>query len=223
MNLTTIIVLSIGTALMALPMLLMAWKYRISLWKIPIVAVVLTVTGTIGTYIWFWIENGWFGGRSFFGAVFFVPIAFVLFAKVMKISYRELTDLCAPAECLMLAIMKVQCLRDGCCAGRLLYVNENGVEVLFPSQQVELINAFMVFAVLLGLFLFFRKRYQGMLYPCYLILYGVSRFILNIFRAEWVTHQGLLPYGNIWSLVGIAVAVVWIFWQKKLDMQKKSA
>ena len=109
---------------MMIPMFFQARKYEIKLWKIVPIAFVLTIVGTLGTYLWFLLENLHWGGRSFYGAVFLVPIAFLLVALIVRIPYGQLMDLCAPAECIMLSIMKVQCLMEGCCAGRVLFMTD---------------------------------------------------------------------------------------------------
>ena len=172
MNIKTIIALSVGTCAMLTLMLIIGVKYRLKLWKCIPIALILTITGTIGTYIWFFVENSWFGGRSYYGAVFIVPIAFIALAKLMRVSYGDLMDLCAPAECVMLAIMKLQCLIDGCCGGRVLYTTAEGIEVVFPSQIVELANAFLLMLVLM--IMAFLPKFRGKIYPWYLVLYGAS-------------------------------------------------
>ena len=107
--------LSIGTCAMLLPILIMAIWYKVKIWKGIVVAVVITVAGTIGAYILFYIENHWIGGASFYGAVFIMPIAFLLVPKLLRMPYCEIMDLCAPAGCVMLMIMKSQCFLQGCC------------------------------------------------------------------------------------------------------------
>ena len=86
-----------------------------------IISVLLTVSGTLGTFIWYAIESGGFGGRSFYGAVFIVPLLFIPVAYLFRIPYAKLMDLCAPAECMMLVLMKALCLMEGCCGGRVLF------------------------------------------------------------------------------------------------------
>lgn len=208
MNLKTILVLSMGTGAMLVLIAILMKRYGIKLWKSVPVSVLLTVTGTIGTYIWFFIEASWFGGRSYYGAVFIVPIAFRYVAKMMKIPYGELMDFCAPAECIMLAIMKYQCFVDGCCGGRVLRTLEDGSTVLFPSQIAELINAFVLMIVLMTMGIL--KKQHGKIYAWYLILYGVTRFVLNYFRADTTPFLMGLPAGNFWSVVSIAIGFLWI-------------
>ncbi len=205
---SVLIFLAIGTVLMLIPMLLTAWKYKIEYWKVAIISVLLTITGTLGTYIWHFVENGYFGGRSFFGAVFIVPIVFAVLPFIFKISYKGLMDMCASAECIMLALMKAKCMIDGCCSGRLIYITTESKGVYFPSQLAELIAAIVIGFVLLRYAL--KKQYFGMIYPLYLVFYGMSRFMLNLYRAEWDVFQGSIPYGNIWSVVSIIIGCIWI-------------
>ena len=218
MTTKTVIALSMGTLAMLILILINAIKYKIKIWKSVPIAVILTVTGTIGTYIWFFVEASWFGGRSYYGAVFLVPLAFVYLAKLMKIPYGELMDLCAPAECVMLAIMKYQCLVDGCCGGRLLYVLEEK-EIYFPSQIIELVNALILVVVLMLMTL--GNKCRGKIYPWYLVIYGTTRFFLNLFRADLSPLLLGLPAGNLWSLLSIFIGIMWLTDRKLLIIKKK--
>lgn len=193
---------------MLIPIVVQTTWYKIKLWKSVPIAVTLTVSGTIGTYLWFFIENHWIGGTSFYGAVFVVPIIFLLATKVFCIPYGELIDLCAPAECVMLAIMKVQCLVSGCCSGRELYVNAEGIPVYFPSQMAELVNALIICAVLM--IMAYRKMSQGSVYPLYMLIYGITRFVLNTFRAHQADFLFGMPPGHVWSLLSIVIGIIWL-------------
>lgn len=200
---------SIGTVAMLLPMVIVAANRKTKLWKSLPVAFYATVTGTLSTYLWFFLENQWIGGISFFGAVFLVPMAFLLMRKPLREPYDNMMDMFAAGICMMLAVMKVQCLTSGCCGGRVLYYDANAVAVVFPSQLAELANAVVLMLVLLIMGI--KNRNRGRLYPWFMILYGVTRFVLNIFRQEWVTYDGpLMPLGNIWSLLALAAGIVWL-------------
>lgn len=218
MNAKTVITLSIGTGAMLLLIFALMIKYKTRLWKSLPVSIILTVTGTIGTYVWFLIENSSFGGRSYYGAVFLVPIAFIYISKLMRIPYGDLMDFCAPAECVMLAIMKYQCLVDGCCGGRFLFLSSQGEEIFFPSQIVELVNAFIIMVFLMAMALSQKKR--GKIYPWYLIIYGSTRFILNFFRADAAPLLLGLSAGSLWSLLAIFIGVLWITDRKIMIIKK---
>ena len=209
MNLITILVLLVGTVGMMIPMFFQARKYAVKLWKIIPIAFVLTITGTLGTYLWFLLENFEFGGRSFYGAIFFVPIVFILFAYIIRVPYGKLMDLCAPAECIMLSIMKIKCMIDGCCEGRLLFYTEAGEMVRFPSQAAELAVAYILAWALL--MMSFREGFRGKVFAWYMIIYGSTRFALNFFREEWALYDGgMIPLGTVWSVVAVIIGIVWI-------------
>lgn len=201
--------LAIGTVLMGVPICFAAKKIGVHSWKACIATVLLTVSGAAGTFLMYYIENGKIGGLSFYGAVFLVPVVFAIISPILRVPYGKITDLCAIGECLMLALMKVHCVLGGCCLGRVLYTTADGTCVRFPSREVEMIVALILFAVLLCWTL--KKRHCGQLYARYLILYGITRFVLNIFREAWVTKEMLLPFGNIWSLVAMGIGVVWLY------------
>lgn len=204
-----IIFLLIGTAAMLIPIFILMLKYKLKLWKSVPIAFLLTFFGTLGTYLWFFVENFTFGGRSFYGAVFIVPFSFILIAKLFKTPYNELLDLCAPAECVMLAIMKIMCIASGCCSGRILFVTISGDNVRFPSQIVELAVAVLIFIIIMVMG--WKMTNKGTLYPWYLILYGTTRFLLNFLREEWALYDGgMIPLGTVWSIVSVIAGVMWL-------------
>lgn len=145
MSIERILIIGFGMVAMLVQMLLRRKRYpKISLWKFFVFSILLTVAGVAGTMLMFFIESGRFGGTSFYGAVLFVPIL-ILPACLMRIPYGSVLDLCAPAICLMLAIMKVDCIKSGCCIGK--YLPSLGFQ--FPSQIVEMITAVIIMFVLL--------------------------------------------------------------------------
>ena len=113
----------------------------------------------------------------------------------------------------MLVIMKIQCLMAGCCQGVVLYTTEGGTDVRFPSPIAEMINALILCIILLC----FAKKLsnRGFIYPMYLIMYGGTRFILNIGREEFFLTDKFLPMGSIWSIVAVILGIIWILALKK--------
>lgn len=199
-----ILILCGGTAGMLLLMLLRRKTFpRIQLWKYPIISILLTIAGVIGAMLMYYIETGKFGGTSLFGSIFFIPVL-LLPALLLRIRYDDLMDLCAPCECLMLALMKLDCLLSNCCFGKYL----PALEIQFPSQIVELV-------CFLALMLFLLKiehggKHRGRIYGDYLVIYGIIRFILNWFRYGVAPFVWILPAGNFWALVAIALGVAWL-------------
>lgn len=203
-----VISLVVGTIAMAAVMLLpRRWQAGLPMWKTLLSAAVLTVLGVLGAKLMFLIESGFWAGASFYGAVFFPPLIMVLLALLLRVPPLALLDLCAPAECVMLAILKMQCAVNGCCVGILLTITADGTYIRFPSQIIELLNALVLMVMLLWLI---RKgTWQGRIYPIYMLLYGITRFILNLLRDTKPFLLGL-PAGNFWSLVAIVIALIWL-------------
>lgn len=176
---------------------------QVQVWKMALLTLWLTITGVLGTMILAYIEMGTFGGTSFYGAIFLVPI-FIMPAMLMKLTYRDILNLCAPAECAMLVVMRFDCLDKGCCFGR--YLPE--LEFQFPSQISEMVVGM---AIMIALIRMLQKNRQAQLYPWYMILYGACRFILQGFRYggtdPWILG---LSQGHFWSLVSIAIGTAWL-------------
>ena len=212
-TLKLLLFLVVGTVAMLVPIMIQTRRYEIDLIKGFLIAIILTIVGTISTYVWFFIEVGTFSGISFFGAVFIVPIVFVLFAKLFGIPYGQIMDICAPAECAMLVIMKVHCFVSGCCDGKLLYITEHGTQVYFPSQIVELTNALVIAVVLL--LLSRKKENNGTIYAWYMVLYGSTRFVLNFFR-DTKPILLFMGWGSIWGILAILIGVTWLYCNKKI-------
>lgn len=199
-----ILIICGGTVGMLILMLLRRKNFpQIQSWKMPIISILLTLAGVAGAMLMYYIESGKFGGTSFFGAIFFIPIL-LLPALVLRIRYSELMDLCASAECLMLAFMKLDCLMSDCCIGKYL----PALELQFPSQIVEMLTILVIMLFLIQMER--SRKHQGKLYGYYLIFYGITRFILNWFRYGLTPFVWILPAGNFWSIVATIIGFIWL-------------
>lgn len=207
-------IISLGGLMMFISILLRKKQFpQIAVWKMAIVALLLLITGVAGTMILAYIESGRFGGTSYYGAIFFVPILIVP-AMLMKITYKDILNLSAPAGCAMLVVMRFNCLNKGCCFGRYLPT----LEFQFPSQIAEMVVGITIMITLIWMY---KKDRQVQLYPWYMILYGICRFVLQGFRYggtnPWILG---LSQGHFWSLVSITIGTVWLLLSRK---RKKAA
>lgn len=216
MNLRLEHFLLIGFILMCvLTSIQMKW-YGEKIWKSFFTSIAIVVTGLVSCKVWFFLENGYWGARSFYGAIFFAPLTFFLVAKILKVPYLHSLDYCATAGCLILAVLKIDCMIGGCCKGIVLSVRENGDAVRFPSQAIE-----FALALALAVFLLIQSKRierRGKIYPLALVLYGLQRFVLNLLRDDWGRTKDLhllMPLGCIWSCVAVAAGVIWLAVVKK--------
>lgn len=210
-----LILIIFGVIVILLLMLLRRKKYKdIPVWKGVLLEFLSIIAGVIGTQLMFFIENGYFGGSSLFGAVLFMPV-FILPALFMRLSYKDILNLCAPAVGAMLTIMKFECWFKGCCFGKYL----PSLRFQFPSQLVE--AGFCVFLTVALLIIEARKR-DAHLYAWLLIFYGATRLLLNGFRYGVSPFIWNLSIGQFWGLISVIVGIGWIICASAVVARRKN-
>lgn len=175
--------------------------YNMAWYKVIIIALYTGIMGLLGTKIMFFIENGYWYGRSFFGAVLFLPVLVWPLAFVFRIKLFEFLGYVTPPGMAMLALYKYNCYLDGCCGGKVLYYSAEGIPTYFPSQIAEMVCAVLVMILLL--LVERNKKNKNIIYPMCLIIYGIMRFVLNFFRWEHSVFVFGLSAGHFWSIVSV--------------------
>ena len=183
-------------------------RYLFSLGISFAVAAAIIIGGIGGTYILGYVESGSWGAISYYGSVFAIPILMLPLARLFGVRYLQLMDYCTSSGCIAITVGKLFCKIQGCCGGRVIGYHSNGMEIIFPSQIVEMLYGLVLLAVFL--FLEKKQKLRSIFYPLFLILYGGGRFILNYFR-ETKSWLGALPTGNVWSIVAILIGCFWLF------------
>lgn len=182
--------------------------YNISIIKILPLTVLVLLGGFLGTYIMFFLENGSWYGKSFFGAVLFFPILLFPISKIFKISLVDLLDYETPAGMAMLAISKFNCFLGGCCKGRVIGYTEDYAPIFFPSQLVEMVVAIVITIILI--ILEQKEAFKCKIYPMCLIIYGTTRFILERFRWDKGSLLLGLSAGRFWSIIAASIGILWL-------------
>lgn len=158
-----------------------------------------------------------FGGVSFFGSVFLVPLLMLPVAKLFKKEYRSVMDFLSPSLMLMLAVLRVGCFLSGCCEGVMVEVSGNRFR--FPAQLTE-----CVFDILLMVGLLLYERFwnnKGRLYPFIMVYYGVFRFFLEFLRntpKEWLGFS----HAQWFAVIAVCVGGYLLNYYGKLDRKAKS-
>lgn len=213
-----IVAVLIGTVVMfGIMLICRKWRKSIPVWKLLIIAPILTVFGTAGAYVLYFIENMKWGGISFYGSLFMIPLLFIPTSFIIKENYGEILDYCAPSVCIMLAINKVNCIRTGCCKGRVIHTDAEGIDVRFPSQIVELCTVLVIMVILL--ILINKGKLNKIVYPAFLVIYGVTRFGLNLLRDTTPFLLGLSA-GCFWSVIAVIIGIIWIFIFKTVEKKR---
>lgn len=131
----------------------------------------------------------WRGGLSFHGGLLGAVIATIVFCRWRRVRFAALADICTPGICWGYAITRVGCFLNGCCHGGPTHLPWG---VRFPeiAQQFPMpVHPTQLYASAgsIGLFFILTAAWKhmhrpGQLFPLYLILYSILRFLLEYTR-----------------------------------------
>ncbi|MBI4373536.1 MAG: prolipoprotein diacylglyceryl transferase [Deltaproteobacteria bacterium] len=155
----------------------------------------------------------WKGGLVFFGGLLGALAVSFYYAKKMKIPFLKLADAFMPGIALGHAIGRLGCFASGCCHGRPwagffsttfpdlpMTLAPAGIP-LFPSQLMESFTALLIFLLLC--FLRKRQKFIGQIFFAYLVVYSMSRILLEYFRSD-LARSYLIPH---WFSVSQAISL----------------
>lgn len=131
----------------AIGMLICTWmrreRFGLNRLQCVLFALILTVCGIAGAKLLYILENiqdyinntisG--GGVSFFGSVYLIPLLMPLIGRLFGLKPSQTNDLCGPCVAVMIAAIRVGCLFNGCCGGRVVYVGD--YYFAWPTQIME--------------------------------------------------------------------------------------
>lgn len=154
------------------------------------------------------------GAMSLFGAVFFMPPAYWLGAKLSKRSTAEVFDIFAICMIFTLLCARVNCLFAGCCLGRLISARS---ALRWPTRELELVF-YLIFLLRMAPPVW-KGRSYGQVYPLYMLSYGVVRSILECFRVS--SSSNLFHLSHVWALASVAVGAAFYAELKRGRERKK--
>ncbi len=136
----------------------------------------------------------WNGGLVFFGGFLFATLAAVVFLKISKMDIWKTADILAPGLALGHAVGRFGCLFAGCCYGKVCdlpfaisFSHPQSLAplnvLLHPTQLYMVLSNFILFFVLLAIQK--RKRFDGMVFLSYVMLYSVFRAVIEYFRGDF--------------------------------------
>ena len=177
-------------------------KLHLPIWKIVVFTIAIVPIGAFCGKLMRLIEAGTWTGVSYYGALLFAPFPMLAVGLLMKLKPTETLMMCAPAGGVALVFMKIQCKITDCCYGRILRYQENGRPVRFPSQIVEMIVGIILLFVLMRIIQ--SEKHQKYVYAWFLLLYGSTRFFLNLLRDTEPFVLGMSA-GCFWSLIACMI------------------
>ena len=175
-------------------------------------------------YVLYWIESrfsAWGSHNIVRGFIWFPFIALAL-AKLLHLRGRTVVDYIAPGCSLSQGIAHLGCSFAGCCYG---FPAERGIwnpqfnDIRFPNQILEALAALLVFAVCARYAK--KRRYDGSgrVYPLFLILFGVTRFLLEFLRDNRKV-LGSVSLLALHCVIMVLVGAVWLIIRHTQDRKK---
>lgn len=126
------------------------------------------------------------GGLAFHGGLIGGFLAGYWFTKKKRIATWKLADLASPWIALGYSVVRVGCLLNGCCYGKItslpwaLRCSAQDSLLRHPTQIYSMLGSLILFLILFKLRN--HKQYPGFLFLLYIGLYSILRFSVEFFR-----------------------------------------
>ena len=200
-----------GAAVLFLMLLFRRKKYDVSMKKVFAIQIVVTIITTLGANLGSFLGGMSFLGLRLYGILLLDTVALFALAKLYKMEVGELGDYLGPAIIAICCIVKTPCIIDGCCYGKVLFTDNLGNAVRFPSQIVE----FSIWAILTVWLLWIERKgnHKNLIWSISSFWFGIFRFIVDFMRGspnELRLKILGMPAGRFWSLIVAAVALAFM-------------
>ncbi|SEK66594.1 phosphatidylglycerol:prolipoprotein diacylglycerol transferase [Butyrivibrio sp. ob235] len=166
-------------------------------------------------------------GYVVYGGIIGGTLTSLIYVKTRHEEFLRYFDVVMPAVAIAQGFGRIGCFCAGCCYGaettspfHVVFTHSdfapNGVQ-LIPTQLMSSAGDFLI-----GLFLIWysgKTDVKGRTASMYLILYGVGRFIIEFFRADYRGSLGVFSTSQIISFVIVAIGAGMYALAPKLEMR----
>ena len=171
--------------------------------SVLLLSVLHTVLGVLSVKVFALFESGNFSNMSLFGGVFFMPLFYWGVAKLAKQKTADVFDVFTICLVFTLMCARLNCIITGCCLGA--HIPIQGLEHLrFPTRELELLFYVLLLSRLWRKVLSGSAR--GMIYPIYMIAYGIFRFVTETLRFSDRTDS-ILHVSHLWALLSLGIGI----------------
>jgi phosphatidylglycerol:prolipoprotein diacylglycerol transferase len=185
------------------------------------------------------------GGLIYYGGLIGGIISSLIYVKIKKMSALSVADVAATSIPIGQAFGRVGCFLNGCCYGK---VTAAPIGVEYPinsSPWIEQVNHHLIdsssrctlsvhpvqlyescFSILIFLSLVFilrKQKFSGITASCYLLLYGILRFVMEFFRGDERQKISSITIAQGISLLIIAGGIVLFLYSLWYSKNKKKA
>ena len=171
--------------------------------SVLLLSVLHTVLGVLSVKVFALFETGNFSNMSLFGGVFFMPLFYWGVAKLAKQKAADVFDVFTICLVFTLMCARLNCMISGCCLGAHIPI-EGLTHLRFPTRELELLFYVLLLSQL------WRKvvtgSARGMIYPIYMIAYGIFRFVTETLRVSSRANN-ILHISHLWALLSLGIGV----------------
>lgn len=171
--------------------------------SVLLLSVLHTVLGVLSVKVFALFETGDFSNMSLFGGVFFMPLFYWGVAKLAKQKTADVFDVFTICLVFTLMCARLNCMISGCCLGAHIPI-EGLTHLRFPTRELELIFYVILLSRLWRKVLSGSAR--GMIYPIYMISYGIFRFVTEMLRFSDRTNS-ILHVSHLWALLSLGIGI----------------
>ncbi len=190
------------------------------------------IAGFVGGKLFFYLEkpiyyfnhpklmlDNFSGGFVFYGSFIGIMPILIWYLKKHKIPVLPMLDILVITTLIAHSIGRLGCFFGGCCYGKptdsfigMHFPKTNGIAV-HPSQLYEIVALLLI--MLLIFYLKKKQQFKGQLFLSYILIYAVTRSILEIFRGD---NRGFI-IADILShsqFIGIILILITLFIYNKI-------
>lgn len=171
--------------------------------SVLLLSVLHTVLGVLSVKVFALFESGDFSNMSLFGGVFFMPLFYWGVAKLAKQKAADVFDVFTICLVFTLMCARLNCIISGCCLGAHIPI-EGLTHLRFPTREMELLFYVILLSRLWRKVLSGSAR--GMIYPIYMISYGIFRFVTETLRFSDRTNS-ILHVSHLWALLSLGIGI----------------
>lgn len=171
--------------------------------SVLLLSVLHTVLGVLSVKVFALFETGNFSNMSLFGGVFFMPLFYWGVAKLAKQKTADVFDVFTICLVFTLMCARLNCIISGCCLGAHIPI-EGLTHLCFPTREMELLFYVILLSQLWRKVLSGSAR--GMIYPIYMIAYGIFRFVTETLRVSNRTDS-ILHISHLWALLSLGIGM----------------
>ncbi|HBG22939.1 MAG TPA: prolipoprotein diacylglyceryl transferase [Peptococcaceae bacterium] len=158
----------------------------------------------------------WEGGLAFYGGLLLGFVCILIYLFRVRIPILTFLDLAAPATALGYGIARFGCFMNGCCYGKVTTVPWGVVFPVIdgatrhPTQLYSILSSFLIFIILLWIK---RRgaRFRGQLFSLALILYGLSRSVIELFRENTQLSGGSMEASMAALSIAAFGGIIYLF------------